>query len=215
MTHIRGSARRGAVTSYAILGYGMAGPSLRQSSRIALVRRKSLIGFRAACEQMWGGEGLAALCAALPEEVRERTAGLRPLPEWLPLGDLIAWHEAVWSGPAQRDEDVMARHARLTVDQGFGRVKRFVISALSPHGLAMRVGPLWREEYSSGELETLAIDDHSVQLSLRDHAYVDNPLMRFIIAEVYRHVLSMTRARHVTASHGVRERALVVLLRWQ
>jgi hypothetical protein len=39
----------------------------------------------------------------------------------------------------------MTRHARLTVDQGFGRVKRFVIAALTPHGLAERVGPLWRE----------------------------------------------------------------------
>lgn len=194
----------------------MPGPlrSVAPSQRVALVRRKSLIGFRAACEQTWGEDGLAAIGGVLPKDVRERTAGLRPLPEWLPLDDLIAWHVAVWDGPAKQEETVMARHARLTVDQGFGRVKRVVIAALSPHALAARVGPLWRDEYSTGQLQTIATDERSVQLSLRDHKYVELPLMRFVITEAYRHVLSMTRARNVTAAYAVHDAALNVLLRW-
>jgi hypothetical protein len=174
-----------------------------------------LIGFRAASEQTWGEQGIAAISGALPEAVRERTVGLRPLPEWIPLDDLIAWHMAAWYGPAQQDEAVMTRHARLTVDQGFGRVKRVVIAALSPHGLAARVGPLWREEYSTGHLETSSIDEHSVQLLLSQHKYVELPLMRLIIVEAYRHILSMTRARDVTAVHAVADGALRVILRWR
>jgi hypothetical protein len=188
-----------------------AAPSLR----VALVRRKSLIGFRAACEQTWGELGIAAISGALSEDIRERTAGLRPLPEWIPLDDLIAWHIAAWNGPAKQDEVVMARHARLTVDLGFGRVKRVVIAALTPHALAARVGPLWRSEYSTGELHTVALDDHSVRLTLRDHKYVDVPVMRLVISEAYRQVLSMTRARNVSVSYNVNDRALNVLLRWQ
>jgi hypothetical protein len=181
---------------------------------MGLVRRRSLIGFRAACEQMWGALGIAAICRELPDDVRERTAGLLPLPEWIPLGDLVAWHMAVWTELAKRDEPTMTRHARLTVDQGFGRVKRFVISMLSPEALAARVVQLWRDEYSTGQLETLSVSERSVQLALTDHAYVDIPLMRYIIAEVYRYVLSMTRANNVTSSHALRNGALVVTLRW-
>jgi hypothetical protein len=180
-----------------------------------LVRRRSLIGFRAACEQMWGALGITAICQELPDDVRERTAGLLPLPEWIPLGDLVAWHMAVWTGPAKRDEPTMTRHARLTVDQGFGRVKRFVISVLSPEVLASRVVALWRDEYSTGRLETLSVSEGCVQLALTDHAYTEIPLMRYIIAEVYRYVLSMTRANHVTSSHALRNGALVVTLRWE
>jgi len=189
--------------------------SARPHPAAACVQRKSLIGFRAACEQTWGEDGLAAIGGALPEDVRERTAGIRPLPDWIPLDDLIAWHVAAWNGPAKQDEVVMARHARLTVDQGFGRVKRVVIAALSPHALAARVGPLWRDEYTTGRLQTLGVSERSVQLALSDHKYVEIPLMRFIIAEVYRHVLSMTRARNVAASYAVHEATLTVTLRWQ
>jgi hypothetical protein len=194
----------------------MAGPiaSARPQSKGALVRRKSLIGFRSACDAMWGKAGIEQICKELPDDVRDRTAGLQPLPAWIPLEDLIAWHIAVWNGPAKHDEPTMTRHARLTVDQGFGRVKRVVIAALSPQLLAARVAALWRDEYSTGQLEALAVDENCVQLRLRQHAYVDIPLMRYIISEVYRHVLGMTRARNVTVMHTVRDSELIVSLHW-
>lgn len=179
-----------------------------------LVRRRSLIGFRTATEQMWGDAGIEAIRGELPEATRERTLGLLPLPEWIPLEDLVAWHLAVWTGPAKRDEPTMTRHAQLTVDQGFGRVKRFMISLLTPELLAARVVSLWRDEYSTGTLEALSVEPQSVQLALTQHAYVEIPLMRYIISEVYRYVLSMTRAENVKVTHSVSEGALLVSLRW-
>jgi len=163
---------------------------------------------------MWSKAGSDEVARALPQEVRERTAGFVPLPEWLPQGDLIAWHIAVWEGPARQNWESMAQFARLTIDQGFGRVRQLMISALTPAMLAQRVGPLWQEEYTTGTLETLRIDARTVQLKLSDHAYVDIPLMRNVISEAYRHILSMTRARNVRVSHEVRGRALLVSLRW-
>jgi hypothetical protein len=174
-----------------------------------------LIGFRSASEQLWGSAGIEQICSDLPDPVRERTAGLRPLPEWIPLEDLVAWHLAAWRGPAKRDEPTMTQHARLTVDQGFGRVKRFVISLLTPEALAARVVPLWRDEYSTGRLETVSVDARSVQLALSDHAYVEIPLMRYIISEAYRYILSMTRAQNVTVTHALRDASLLVTLRWE
>ncbi|MDB4988981.1 MAG: hypothetical protein JWN04_4159 [Myxococcaceae bacterium] len=179
------------------------------------MRRKSLVGFRAACEQMWGVPGMDAITRELPADTRERTAGLRPMAEWLPLEDLIAWHVVVWNGPAKRDEAIMRQHAHLTVDQGFGRVKRFVIGALTPESLATRVVALWGDEYSTGRLEARSVEPYRITLALTDHAYVEHPLMRSVIAEVYRYVLSMTRARNVTVVHARRDASLIVTLRWE
>jgi len=180
-----------------------------------LVHRKSLIGFRTACEQMWGRTGYDSLCRDLPADVRERTAGMLPLPEWNALEDLIAWHVAVWNGPARRDEEVMTQHIHATVDQGFGRVKRSLLRVSTPQTLTPRVVGLWREEYSTGHLEASLLEPQSVHLTLREHPYVDIPLMRFVITEVFRYIVSLTQAKHVSASHGVRESALVIVLRWR
>jgi hypothetical protein len=191
--------------------------SVRPPSRpplVPLVHRKSLIGFRAACEKLWGQTGYERVCTDLPEDVRKRTAGLVPLPDWIPVDDLVAWHLAVWNGITRKDERRFTEHVRATVDQGFGRVKRVLLSLATPHTLAPRVGPLWNDEYSTGVLQAANLEQHSVELRLRQHPYVEIPLMRSVIAEVYRYVLSLTRADNVTAVHTVRDGALLVVLRW-
>jgi hypothetical protein len=179
-----------------------------------LVQRKSLIGFRAACAEMWGLDGVRTIAEHLSPDVRERTAGLRPLPDWIPLEDLIGWHVAVWNGPARRDEKVMMEHARRTVDQGFGRVKRLLISMATAHTLAPRVAALWNDEYSTGFLDATLLEPTSVTLVLHDHPYVGHALMRTVIAEVFRYVLSMSRTKNVTSVHAVRDGRLMVVLRW-
>jgi hypothetical protein len=179
------------------------------------VDRKSLIGFRAACERLWGRAGYERICEALPPAVRERTAGMLPLPKWNAVEDLIAWHHAVWNGPAGHDEKVMTQHIHATVDQGFGRVKKFLLSVSTPRSLAPRVAALWREEYSTGRLEATFPEERAVHLTLSDHPYVDDPLMRFVISEVFRYVLSMTRIKRVSVAYGGRASSLEVVLRWE
>jgi hypothetical protein len=109
----------------------------------------------------------------------------------------------------------MTQHIHATVDQGFGRVKRFLLAISTPQSLAPRVAALWRDEYSTGELEATFPEERAVHLTLRDHPYVDDPLMRFVISEVFRYVLGMTRVKRVSVSYGVRDAALVVVLRWE
>lgn len=190
--------------------------SIRPASNVAepLVHKKSLIGFRTACEAMWGADRMQQITDSLPPEVRERTAGLRPLPDWIPLGDLIAWHVAVWNGPARQDEKLMLEHARLTVDQGFGRVKRALISMATAHTLAPRVAALWSDEYSTGSLMATGVQPKSVTLLLRDHPYVDHSLMRMVIAEAFRHVLSLTRTKNVSGIHLASQGDLKIVLSW-
>jgi hypothetical protein len=162
---------------------------------------------------MWPGEGLQQIVAALPAEVRERTAGLQPLPEWLPVEDLIAWHVAVKGGPGQ-DDTAFKQHVHATIDQGFGKVKRLLLSLATPHTLAPRAAALWRDEYSSGHLRAHAIDKRCVALTLRDHPYVHHPLMRSVISEAYRYIVSLTSARIVTAEIAGRTDELTIRMRW-
>jgi hypothetical protein len=108
----------------------------------------------------------------------------------------------------------MSQFARVTIDQGFGRVYRMMIGALTPQLLAPRVAKLWRDEYTTGQLEVLAIETNQVKLRLSEHAYVELPLMCNVISEAYRHVLSMARARNVQVANEVRGGALFVSLRW-
>ena len=157
---------------------------------------------------------MQAITESLPPEVRDRTAGLRPLPDWMPLGDLIAWHVAAWNGPAQQDDKIMLAHARLTVDQGFGRVKRALISMATAHTLAPRVAALWNDEYSTGSLMATAVQPKSVTLVLHDHPYVDHPLMRTIISEAFRYVLSLSRTKNVSGIHLSSQGDLKVVLSW-
>jgi hypothetical protein len=193
----------------------VTGPSPAAVVEKPLVDRKSLIGFRTACEQIWGPAGLAAVRDALPADVRERTGGSRPLDKWNAVDDLIAWHRAAWNGPAHRNERAFTPHIHATVDQGFGRVKRFLLSISTPRSLAPRVAALWRDEYSTGHLRATFPEEGVVQLTLTDHPYVDDPLMRFVISEVFRYVMSMTRVRKVSVAHGIRESSLLVTLRWE
>ena len=188
-------------------------PSARPGGA-SLVHRKSLIGFRVACELMWGATGYAAIRSALPGDVSDRTAGMRPLPDWVELDDLIAWHMAVWNGPAKRDEKIMTEHIHRTVDQGFGRVRRVLLSISTPKTLAPRVVSLWSEEYSTGRLEASKVEGRSVQLTLSEHPYVELALMRFVISEVFRYIVSLTQVKNVTAVHTVRDSKLLVVLRW-
>lgn len=188
--------------------------SLRPSLEEHRVRRRSLLGFRAACELMWGADGVRTVAEALPADVRERTHGLAPLSEWLLVDDLIAWHVALRDGLG-RDDAMFTRHVHKTIDQGFGKVKRLLLSMATPHTLAPRAAALWRDEYSTGRLTAKSIDDRTVTLTLSEHPYVHHALMGSVISEAYRYIVSMTAAKVVTAQTMVRNDELTVRMQWK
>ena len=193
---------------------GSGRPSPKAGEERSLVRRKSLVGFRIACELIWGPAGYRAVCADLPPDVSERTSGMRPLPDWVVLDDLIAWNVAVWNVVAKRDEKLMTAQIRTAIDQGYGRVKRGLLALSTPRTLVPRVASLWQDEYSTGRLTATAVEGQRMQLTLRDHPYVEHPLMRFVISEAFRYIVSLSQVEDVTAVHEARNSKLVVVLRW-
>ena len=61
-----------------------------------------------------------------------------------------------------------------------------------------------------------SLEERSVQLILSDHPYVDLPLMRYVIAEVFRYVVGMTQRRgRDRVAMPCASASLVVLLRWE
>jgi hypothetical protein len=162
---------------------------------------------------MFGNDGCRKIIEALPEEVRERTASVAPMPEWVLVDDLIAWHVAVRTDLG-RDNATFTRHVHKTVDQGFGKVKRMLLRMATPHTLAPRAAALWRDEYSSGRLTARTIDERCVTLTLRDHPYVRHPLMQSVITEAYRYIVSLTAAETVTAESTVESNELTVRMHW-
>jgi hypothetical protein len=84
-----------------------------------------LVPSRAAAVELYGKAGLRDIAARLPADARAALVDTAIITDlWLPERFIIAWHEAVWNGPAHGDEAEFRRYVRTVVDLGFGRVRR-------------------------------------------------------------------------------------------
>ncbi len=191
---------------------------MSSDSRVArepLTRRKNVLGFRTACERTWGTGAYEQTLALLPNDVREATAGLLPMEEWVPEAFVVAWVGAVWRGPAKQDEATIRRYVASTVAHGFGHVRRLFLRVLTPDIFAKRGPDLWREEHSTGVLEAKLVGERLVRLRLSDHPYIETPLMRIAVAEALRFTTSLTRAKNVTEKHAPRGTPLLIDIAWE
>ncbi len=193
----------------------MSAPRNQQvDAAVALVNRRNVIGFRAACEQIFGAAGYQETLALLPEDVRDATAGLLPMNEWVPEAFIVAWANAVYRGPAKRNEAKVRAYVAATVAHGFGRVRRLLLSMMTAETITARAGELWRGEHSSGKFDAEVLRPGVTRVRLDDHPYVESPLMRLSIAEALRFIVSLTRSQNVTESHPAHGRPLVITIRW-
>jgi hypothetical protein len=172
-------------------------------------------GFRAAALDLWGEGALGLVGERLPLATRVATLDQMVLPfEWLPLEHVVAWHDAVWSGPARADEGQLARFIGRSIDLGFGRFKSAFFSGVTPERLVDRAQELWRYQHSQGEV-TVAIDGTTGTVMLRDHPYVGHAASRRVTAESYRHIVTLAGGRDVKTAWGVSGATLVVQLSWR
>jgi hypothetical protein len=167
-----------------------------------VARRVIFAGFRAAATVVWGDEGLRAIRAQMTSEVREET--LDPIVlsrEMLPERYVMAWYEAVWAGPAQRQQAPFCTFLDRMMDHGFGRVRKVLLGFVSPAQLAVKAAELWRHDHDTGTLTT-STEGCVTTVVLRDHVYTTTPLSRLAIAEIYRYAISLTRGtREPTETH--------------
>src|SRR5579871_4461221 len=110
-----------------------------------------LHAMRLAVIDMWGQAGLADVAARVSSDTRVQTAetGVSPL-AWVPERFLVEWHDAVWNGPAKRDDDALRRTVDRRIQFGFGRVRKALLGLVGPVGVIRRAGELWRHDHTHG-----------------------------------------------------------------
>lgn len=173
------------------------------------------VASRAAAVDRWGDDGLRAIAARLPDEVRRALVDSAIVADrWLPERYVIAWQEAAWLGPAREDEAEFRRYIDRVVDSGFGRVRRLLVNLVTPATLCTRATELWLDEHTHGEI-TARPDGHVVVIRLREHPYVGRATSRLVMAESLRHAASLTRVKHVEEQHRLDGDALEVRLTWR
>jgi len=178
-------------------------------------RARILVAIRAAVLDLWGDKGLLDIAARLPAETRRRSLEERMTPlAWVPERDIIAWYEALWSGPVEGREDAFLRFVRQMMDRGFGRTRRALLRIATPEALITRAPQLWRLEHSHGDI-SFVLARRGARLTLSDSLYATLPLLRLTTTEIYRYALSLSRAHDVTAvTHGGEEGSLVIEMSW-
>ncbi len=181
-----------------------------------LARRTIFAGFRHAARELFGEDGLARIASLMSEEARTRCVDPVVIhEEMLPERFVIEWYEHTWAGPAERDRDRYHQFLDRMMDHGFGRVRKVLLGIATPAMLAKKASELWRHDHTHGELGYTISGERSLQIRLKEHPYVETPLARSSIAEIYRYAISLTRVRGVTSRHFLEDdRTLVVHIDW-
>ena len=186
-------------------------------------RASVLHGSRAALEDMRGTGALEEFADRLPVRTRVATLEKLVLPfEWVAIEHVIAWHAALWEGPAAGDESVLAELVGRSFDLGVARFKSAFFAGVTADRLAERGPELWRWQHTHGEV-AVTIEGATAVVVLRDHPYTQNAVSRRITAESYRHIVTLTGVRDVRVAWGgaLRDGAardwssLVVRLSWR
>jgi hypothetical protein len=172
-------------------------------------------GFADAARDLWGEEGLRKTTVRLPADVHAATVDRMVIAvEWVPESYVVAWHNAVLAGPCARDAEELRRWIRHATDLSFGRIRRLFLRIATPDLLMRKAAELWRHDHTTGELVTSrrGATAHAV---LRDHPYVRDPVASLVIAEVFRHILALSRLEDVHETHKREGESLVVRLSWR
>jgi hypothetical protein len=174
--------------------------------------------FRRAVVDLWGDEGRERTIANLTGDAREEfiadAVGANRI--WFPTRIIIAWGFAIWEGPANRTRDDMARFVRRQWDLSMGVVRRVILHMAAPAPVVARLGALWKQDNTAGELEaTLDEGGNGATIHLSDNPFVETPHGRASVAEIYRHAFAQTRAKNVTEMHALDgPRRMVIRLKW-
>lgn len=184
------------------------------SEAVPRVRGSTLLGFIEAARRL-DGPGLALLRANLAPDLSQRLLGdLVLATSWSPESDLVDLCEAVLRGPMRGVPARYAEYLDRSVDLGWGRVQRALVGFATPKMLAERAARLWRREHSHGDLVAV-VEGRRAILRLRDHPYADTPFARALIAELLRHIVSLTRVGPVRQTHALQgPREVRIELEW-
>ena len=181
-----------------------------------MTRGMGMHGTRAAALEMWGADGLRAIGARLPAATRVATLDEILLPvSWYPTQYSIDWLEAIWDGPAGRVDATLCAFVDRSIELGFGRMRRFFLRLASAELMIGRAPQQWRDMHTHGTLTATLLGRDGSMVIVRNHPYTKTALSRRVLAEAYRHLLTLSGRREARETHGVEgPDALYVRLTW-
>lgn len=173
------------------------------------------LAYRSAILELWGEHGWTETVLALPPESRQALVDTPVAPVgWVPERHMMALVEAIFTGPAGGSHTAFVGLLDEMIDQGFGRVRSFLVRFAPPRLVLTRAAELWRHDHTEGEL-VVSHGENSALVEVRGHIYATHETSRLTAAETFRIILSRTRAKNVACSHRLLgDRVLEVSLSW-
>jgi hypothetical protein len=181
-----------------------------------IARALHVVAFRAAALEMWGPTSWDEVLDGLPRDSREALwqGGIVVATGWVAERHMVKLAEAVYQGPAHGSMEVYRNYIQKVIELGFGRVRRLLVQFAHPHTVLRRAPELWRHDHSHGEL-TIEIEEKSALTVVTHDVLTATQLSRATCAEMFRAVLSLTKAKEVKQEHGLdADGRLRVLLKW-
>ena len=189
----------------------IAPPGIEPSARATTV-----VAFRAASVELWGAPTWDGIVASLPKDTREALVpgGIVVAVGWVAERHMVKLAETVHQGPAHGNMDAYRNFVQQVIHQGFGRVRRVLVQFAHPHAVLRRAPELWKHDHTHGEL-VVTMDEKSALAIVTHDVLNATRLSRATCAEMFRTVLSLTRASDVKEEHGLDgDGRLRVLLNW-
>ncbi len=176
-----------------------------------------LHAMRLAVLDVFGDAGLAEVAPRVSADTCAQTvdASASPL-AWVPERFLVEWHEAVWDGPARRDDAALCRVINRRLDFGFGRVRKALLGLVGPEGVTRRAGELWKHDHTHGVFAvTTGSDGKSAAGTLSEHVFCESPIARRALAETFRYIVHLSRGVKVAReTHGLHGASLAIRVTW-
>ncbi len=180
-------------------------------------RATQLLAFRSAALTLWGKQGWQTVLERLPPESRAALVvdGLLVAVGWVPERHMVALAQAVFEGPAHSGAEAYREFVRQVIFLGFGRVRRLLVQFAPPSAVHNRAPELWRHDHTHGSIKVVH-DATSAIIHVEHDVLTSTPLSCATAAEMFRTVISLTRAKRVTETHELeRPGRLRVELRWE
>ncbi|MEO7111688.1 MAG: hypothetical protein ABI183_14705 [Polyangiaceae bacterium] len=158
--------------------------------------------YREAAITVWSGAFVDDVIAKLDDETRDVFRVGAVLPEWVPERFFTAFIDALASAVSgDLTNAAYLRWVDIVIDRGFGESRGLFTSLANPFFVLRRAQELWNSEHTTGTLVNAPLGTHSTRLTLRDHPLLGTAATRAALAESFRHIIQMTGAHEVTATH--------------
>ena len=173
-------------------------------------RSTQLVAFHAAVMRTYGEAGWTSVVENLGADARADLlpGGLLRGAGWVAEKHMMELASAIHEGPCDGDDGSYRRLLAVTIDQGFGRIRKLFVQLASPAMLLTRAPELWKHDHSHGSLK-LEHEEGMAIITIEHPVLVSTRLGALTAAEMFRYIVTLTRVQSVTEQH-VQRRANVL-----